>query len=84
MDGAIVVRGVYYLQHARPSGFSPRDLDSRWSLGIGLERYLQPFQVMDFEPISEWATHLFTQYKKVRELVIRHVASSSYDRIAFA
>ena len=54
-----------------PHGFSPRDLDRRWSLGTGLERDLQPFQVMDFEPISEWATQLFTQYKRVRELVIR-------------
>jgi len=67
-----------------PHGFSPRDLDRRWSLGTRLERDLQPFQVMDFEPISEWATQLFTQYKQVRELVIRHMASSSYDRAQLA
>jgi hypothetical protein len=67
-----------------PHGFSPRDLDRRWSLGTGLERDLQPFQVMDFEPISDWATQLFKQYKEVRELVIRHMASSSADRAKLA
>ena len=47
-----------------PHGFSPRDLDRRWSLGTGLEKDLQPFQVLDFEPISDWASTLFAQYKK--------------------
>ena len=67
-----------------PHGFSPRDLDRRWSLGTGLEKALQPFQVLDFEPISEWASTLFAQYKKVRELVINHMANSSADRAQLA
>ena len=45
-----------------------------------MEKDLQPFQVLDFAPISEWASELFAQYKKVRELVINHMASSSADR----
>ena len=67
-----------------PHGFSPRDLDRRWSLGTSLEKDLQPFQVLDFEPISEWASELFQQYKKVRELVINHMANSSADRAKLA
>ena len=49
-----------------------------------MEKDLQPFQVLDFEPISEWASELFAQYKKVRELVINHMANSSADRAKLA
>ena len=55
-------------------------MNSMLSLGTSLEKDLQPFQVLDFEPISEWASELFKQYKKVRELVINHMANSSADR----
>jgi hypothetical protein len=70
-----------------PHGFSPRDLDRRprdldrrWSLGTRLERDLQLFQVLGFEPISEWASTLFQQCRHVFELVLKHMAESSHAR----
>ena len=44
-------------------GYTPRDLDRRWSLAIPLEKELQPFQVAEFEPLSEWARGLFRTYR---------------------
>ena len=36
-----------------PHGFTPRDIDRRWSLATPLERELQPFHINEFEPLSE-------------------------------
>ena len=36
-----------------PHGFCPRDVDRRWSSALPLEKELQPFEVMEFEPMAE-------------------------------
>ena len=42
-----------------PHGYTPRDIDRRWSLATPLEHDLLPFQVLDFEPISDYASKFF-------------------------
>ena len=46
-----------------PHGYTPRDIDRRWSLATPLERELQPFTVCEFEPIAEYVAELFKQYR---------------------
>ena len=36
-----------------PHGYTPRDIDRRWSLSTLLERELQPFQIQESEPVSD-------------------------------
>ena len=40
-------------------GYTPRDIDRRWSLSTPLERELQPFQAGASEPLSEYVARLF-------------------------
>jgi hypothetical protein len=65
-------------------GYTPRDLDRRWSLAIPLEKELQPFQVAEFEPLTDWARNLFRTYKELRAKVIRWEAEASEHRAALA
>ena len=37
-----------------PSGFTPRDIDRRWSVSLPLERELMPLNVGSLEPVSEY------------------------------
>ena len=34
-------------------GFTPRDIDRRWSLSLPFQRELQPLQVNEFEPLED-------------------------------
>jgi len=56
-----------------PHGYTPRDIDRRWSLATPLEKDLQPFQVLDFEPISDYARELFVEYRQIREKSVSQV-----------
>jgi len=60
------------------------DIDRRWSTALPLEKELQPFHVLDFEPVSEHARRLFRSYREVREKVIEHYAKSSQKRADLA
>ena len=42
-----------------PHGYTPRDIDRRWSLATPLEHDLLPFEVLEFEPMSEYASRIF-------------------------
>ena len=65
-------------------GYTPRDIDRRWSLAIQLEKELQPFQVSEFGPISDWARNLFRTYRTLRGNVIRWEAEASEHRASLA
>ena len=67
-----------------PHGYTPRDLDRRWSLATPLEKELQPFQVMDFEPVTDWAKEVFKKYREIRERVIQWYAQTSEKRAELA
>ena len=67
-----------------PHGVSPRDLDRSWSLGTSLERDLQPFQILSFEPLTEWGSKCFSHYRLIREMVLKHMADASADRARLA
>jgi len=67
-----------------PHGYTPRDIDRRWSLATPLEKELQPFQVLDFEPISEYAKKLFYEYRKIRHKVISGYGEMSEKRAELA
>ena len=67
-----------------PHHLSPRDIDRSWSLAIPLEKDLMPFQVLDFEPISEYAKSLFKRYRELRALVLEKQAAASQKRADLA
>ena len=45
-----------------PHGYTPRDIDRRWSLSTPLDKELQPFAVCQFEPMSDFARNLFISH----------------------
>lgn len=67
-----------------PHGFTPRDIDRRWSLAVPLEKELQPFQVAEFEPITDYARNLFAAYREVRAKAVGWYAASSQKRADLA
>jgi hypothetical protein len=67
-----------------PHGFTPRDIDRRWSCAIPLEKELQPFQVLDFEPVTEHAKNLFKTYREIRAKVLGWYAATSEKRAELA
>ena len=67
-----------------PHGFTPRDLDKRWSVALPLSKELAPFVVEDFEPVSDYAKSLFRSYREVRAKVIGWYAGTSETRAELA
>ena len=65
-----------------PHGYTQRDLDRRWSVAFPLEKDLQPSQVAEFEPLSEWAGALFQGYRELRAGVQRRPQEASDKRTA--
>ena len=53
-------------------GFTPRDIDRRWSVASPLERELQPFQVQEFEPVEDYVRNLFRNYRELKVKVLMH------------
>ena len=53
-----VVEFVVYNNTPGAHGYSPRDIDRRWSLSTPLEKELQPFVVNQFEPLREYTRKL--------------------------
>ena len=53
-----------------PHGYTPRDIDRRWSMGTPLERELHGQVVSESEPMSERARTLFKVYEHVRQRVL--------------
>ena len=49
-----------------PHGYTPRDIDRRWSLSTPLERELQPFQIQEFEPVSDYVRKFFKTYRELK------------------
>ncbi|CAE7034866.1 pol, partial [Symbiodinium sp. CCMP2456] len=62
------------------AGIAPRDLERAWSMAIPLERDLEPFTVLEWEPISEYAARLFRRYRELRAKVLDHRAEESAKR----
>ena len=67
-----------------PHGFTPRDIDRRWSSGTPLEHELQPLAVLDFEPLSDYMRKIFTEYRSIRATVSEWYRKSSEKRAAQA
>ena len=66
-----------------PHGYTPRDLDRAWSLGVPLEKDLLK-SALEFEPVSDWARKIFGQYMAVSKVVKDHLASASEARVRLA
>ena len=67
-----------------PHGFTPRDIDRRWSLASPLERELQPFTVAAHEPVDAYVSALFKQYREIRVRVIAWMRAKSEKRADLA
>ena len=65
-------------------GFTPRDVDRRWSVSSPLERELQPFQVGEFEPINSYVSNLYKAYRDVRVRVLAFLKQSADKRAELA
>ena len=75
----VVVEFVLY-KTPGPHGFTPRDIDRRWSVSSSLERELQPFQVGEFEPISEYVAKLFETYRALRVRILTFLKQTADKR----
>ena len=62
-----LLRVVEYIVYNTPGahGYTPRDIDRRWSLASPLERALQPFTVSEMEPISDYVSKLYSNYRDI-------------------
>ena len=65
-------------------GYTPRDIDRRWSLSTALECELQPFQVQEFEPLEDYVRELFQNYRLIQTKVLTHLQSKSLERAELA
>ena len=67
-----VVEFVLYNTPRLDLGFTPRDIDRRWSTASPLERELLPLEPAPAEPLSDVARRDFQHYRQVRELLLQH------------
>ena len=74
-----VVEFIVYVAPG-PLGYSPRDIDKRWSLSVPIERDAQPFALNAFEPVSEYLTKLFGDYQQIKVRILGHLLRPGEDR----
>jgi hypothetical protein len=67
-----------------PHGFTPRDLDRKWSTSLPIAKELQPFQVGEYESLTTYAQGLFRSYRQVRAAIVKHNALASLKRTDLA
>ncbi len=60
-----------------PHGYTPRDMDRRWSMATPLERELQPFTVNESEPLSDYVAKLFQNYREIRVRALTFLKASA-------
>ena len=65
-------------------GFTPQDIDRRWSLSLPLQRELTPFQVNEFEPLEDYVRNCFRMYRELKVKVLTHLQSKSLERSELA
>ena len=65
-----------------PHGYTPRDIDRRWSMATPLEKELQPFVPNQFEPVSDYVRTLFRNYRDIRVRVLGYLKEASEKRAA--
>jgi len=61
----VVVEFAVYNTPLTDTGITPRDLDRRWSLATPLEKGLRAFEVLEWEPVSDYVQRLFTTYREL-------------------
>ena len=81
-----LLRVVEYIVYSTPGahGYTPRDIDRRWSLASPLERALQPFTVSEMEPISEYVSKLYSNYRDIWVKVTSHMKDAAQKRADLA
>ena len=67
-----------------PHGYAPRDLDRKWSVAAPLAGCLSPFEVLEFEHVTDYVRQIFDEYRVVREKVLKYYAESSEKRSKLA
>ena len=79
-------RLVEYIVYNTPGqhGFTPRDIDRRWSLASPLEKELRLFEVLPKEPMSDYVSRLHRQHREIRVTVLDHLKMSREKRAALA
>ena len=64
-------------------GYTPRDLERSWSLGLDLEKDLVR-ESLRFEPVTEWAQKQFSQFASLAAKVRTHWEKASAARAKLA
>ena len=67
-----------------PHGYIPKDIDRRWSLSTPLERELQPFQIQEFEPVSDYIRKIFKAYRELKVKALTFLQDKSKQRAELA
>jgi len=67
-----------------PHGFSPRDVDRRWSGAIPLEKDLAPYEAAEFETMSEHMRRTFESYREIKAKVTSWRALASAKKAEYA
>ena len=66
-----LLRVVEYIVYNTPCdhGFTPRDIDRRWSVSSPLVNALTPFEVLELETLTQYVQRLFAEYRVIREAI---------------
>ena len=77
---------VEFLVYTTPGahGYTPRDLDRRWSLSVPLGKELRPLQLTEYELVTEYAKEAFKAYAELRTKVTGWYAATSEKRAELA
>ena len=79
----VVVEFVIYTTPG-PHGYTPRDIDRRWSVSSPLAKDLAPFEILEFEPTSDYVQRIFAEYRVIMETILKWYAASSEKRAKLA
>ena len=79
-------RVVEFIVYNTPGkhGFTPRDIDRRWSLASPLEKELRLFEVLPKEPVSTYVSRLYQEYRDIRVRVLAFLKTSQEKRAELA
>ena len=82
-DLLVIVEFLVYTTPG-PHGYTPRDLDRRWSLAVPLEKDFMPMEMNTFEQVSDFTRALFENYRELRAKVTGWYAATSAERARLA
>ena len=78
-EALVVVEFLIY-NTPGPHNFTPRDIDRGWSVAAPLAQEILPFDLSEFEPVTDYVRTLFKEYIAIRDTVVEHYEKASATR----